>query len=48
MSEIPVPWKKIVLGLPKIRRFADDRAQIKKKFGELRNILTEGSEQLFV
>ena len=22
----PVPWKKIARGLPKIRRFADDRA----------------------
>jgi len=26
MSDIPVPWKKIARGLPKIRRFADDRA----------------------
>jgi len=26
MSDIPVPWKKISRGLPKIRRYADDRA----------------------
>src|SRR6266702_6197267 len=26
MSDIPVPWKKIARGLPKTRRFADDRA----------------------
>jgi hypothetical protein len=26
MSDISVPWKKIARGLPKIRRFADDRA----------------------
>jgi len=26
MSDITVPWKKIARGLPKIRRFADDRA----------------------
>jgi hypothetical protein len=26
MSDIPVPWKKVVRGLPKIRKFADDRA----------------------
>ena len=26
MSDIPVPWRKIARGLPKIRRFADDRA----------------------
>jgi integrase len=26
MSDIPVPWKKIARGLPKIRRFANDRA----------------------
>ncbi len=26
MSDIPVTWKKIAPGLPKIRRFADDRA----------------------
>jgi hypothetical protein len=26
MSDIPISWKKINRGLPKIRRFADDRA----------------------
>ena len=26
MSDIPIAWKKINRGLPKIRRFADDRA----------------------
>lgn len=26
MSDIPIPWKKITRGLPKVRRFADDRA----------------------
>ena len=26
MSEIPISWKKITRGLPKVRRFADDRA----------------------
>ena len=26
MSDIPIPWKKISRGLPKIRRYADDRA----------------------
>lgn len=26
MSDVPIPWKKITRGLPKFRRFADDRA----------------------
>jgi hypothetical protein len=26
MTDVPVPWKKITRGLPKFRRFADDRA----------------------
>ncbi len=26
MSDVPISWKKINQGLPKIRRFADDRA----------------------
>ena len=26
MSDIPISWKKITRGLPKVRRFADDRA----------------------
>ena len=26
MSDVPVPWKKITRGLPKFRKFADDRA----------------------
>jgi len=26
MSDIPVPWKKITRGLPKVKRYADDRA----------------------
>ena len=26
MADIPIPWKKITRGLPKIRRHADDRA----------------------
>lgn len=26
MSDIPIPWKKITRGLPKVRRYADDRA----------------------
>ena len=26
MSDIPIPWKKITRGLPKVKRYADDRA----------------------
>ena len=26
MNDIPVPWKKITRGLPRARKFADDRA----------------------
>ena len=26
MSDIPIPWKNITRGLPKILRYADDRA----------------------
>ena len=26
MADIPIQWKKITRGLPKIRRYADDRA----------------------
>ena len=26
MTDIPIPWKKITRGLPKVRRYADDRA----------------------
>jgi hypothetical protein len=26
MSDIPISWKRITRGLPKVRRFADDRA----------------------
>ena len=26
MSDVPISWKKITRGLPKVRRFADDRA----------------------
>ena len=26
MSDISIPWKKIVRGLPRIRRYANDRA----------------------
>jgi hypothetical protein len=30
MSDIPVPWKKITRGLPKVKRYADDRAEFYK------------------
>ena len=36
MSDIPVTWKKITRGLPKIRRHADDRAP---KIEEIRKII---------
>jgi hypothetical protein len=30
MSEIPIHWKKITRGLPKSRKYADDRAPTRK------------------
>jgi hypothetical protein len=36
MSDIPVPWKKIARGLPKIRRFADDRAPTIEEIRKIR------------
>jgi hypothetical protein len=40
MSDISVPWKKIARGLPKIRRFANDRAPTIEEIGQVisRNI----------
>jgi integrase len=35
MSDIPVPWKKITRGLPKVKRYADDRAPT---YDEIKNI----------
>ncbi len=26
MADIPIPWKKLSKGIPKVRKFADDRA----------------------
>jgi hypothetical protein len=35
MSDIPIQWKKITRGLPKIRRPADDRAPTIKEIRQL-------------
>ena len=37
MSDIPIPWKKITRGLPKIRRHADDRAPTIEEIQQLCN-----------
>jgi hypothetical protein len=38
---ISIPWKKITRGLPKGKRFADDRASTLEEIKKLQTILTE-------
>jgi hypothetical protein len=45
MNDIPIPWKKIRKGLPKVRKFSDDRAptigKLQEKDEEIRSLKEE-------
>jgi hypothetical protein len=40
MSDIPISWKRITRGLPKVRRYADDRAPTLEEIQKVPNIDT--------
>jgi hypothetical protein len=43
-----IPWKKITRGLPRVKRYADDRAQQYKRLRKLSIILIEGLNPLSI
>ncbi|HSF50899.1 MAG TPA: hypothetical protein VLA74_09085 [Nitrososphaeraceae archaeon] len=45
MSDIPIPWKKITRGLPKIRRHTYDRAPVLEELQVYASIPTDESKQ---
>jgi len=48
MNDIGIPWKKITRGLPKGRKFADDRAPAIDEIRRIMSIRIEELKQLFV
>ena len=47
MSDLILPWKKITRGLPKGRKYADDRPPTIEEIRRIIQYLTEGLKQLF-
>ena len=47
MSDLILPWKKITRGLPKGRKYADDRPPAIEEIRRIIQNLTEGLKQLF-
>jgi hypothetical protein len=48
VTDIMIPWKKITRGLPRVKRYADDRAQQYKRLRKLSIILIEGLNPLSI